>query len=291
MDLFSRLPAEIRMRIFAFTDLVIRDHKGRKAGIHIYDGAFSNPVYHDMYWHSASLCDCPPKLPAELLDPANNPYYAEIFEVAFAQNRVHFGGFYRRTLVFLHTHIQGTKHIRELEFQFDDDTIEEWAEDNIDAVQSGWEKVINFVRHNLNLSNLTLSLNAAHTAAIYQEQHIEEIEGGDYRLEAYKKIIKPLRGLGQTGGLKRFYVFWGCYLEYETEAEQEVMGESYQAVDKIPPSTRWISNPWRDIRKEKELDREEELAQEQSQELKQAQGEEAQKQASTGTCTGASNRA
>lgn len=74
---------------------------------------------------------------------------------------------------------------------------------------------------------------------------------GDYRLLAYKMIIKPLRGLGEMG-LRRFYVYWGCYHSYEAEAEKEVMGEFYEAVDKVPISRREPSDPHWDFEIERE---------------------------------------
>lgn len=243
MDRFSSLPAELRLKIFSFTGLVIRDSIGRKAEVHVQNGKFANPVAHFMYWHKASTCDCLEKLLAELLDQRDNPYYEEIFEVVFSQNRIVFGGYLDKTLIFLRMHGQATRHIRKLEFQLDDYFIDEWTKCN-NARQIEWEKLIVYVRQNLNLSNLILSLNAGHAVPIYEDQHFEEIDEGDFRLDAYKMIIKPLRGLGEMGRLKRLYVFWGCYHEYEAEAEREVMGASYQPMDKIPISRRAPDDPY-----------------------------------------------
>lgn len=251
MDRFSSLPAELRLKIFSFTGLVIRDRSGRKAEVHVHNGKFANPVAHFMYWHKASTCDCPENLPAELLDQRNNPYYAEILEVVFSQNRIVLGGYLDKTLTFLRMHGQATRHIRKLEFQLDDYLIDEWTECN-NAHQIEWEELFVYVRQNLNLSNLTLSLNAGHAVPIYEDQHFEEIEEGDFRLDAYKMIIKPLRGLGEMGRLKRFYVFWGCYHEYEAEAEREVMGASYQPMNKIPISRRAPDDPYCDYIEESE---------------------------------------
>ena len=215
--------------------------------MHICDGEFSNPPAHDMYWHIRSNCDCPAEFPAELFNPHNNPFYLEILEVAFSQNRVVFSGSRAKTLAFLQTHMQGITHIHEIEFKFEFWEIGEWARVNNDVSQLEWEELIAFVRQNFNLSNLTLSLHAGRSIPIYPDQLMYGKKGGDHRLDAYKMIIKPLRGLGDMeGGLRRFYAFWGCYYSYEAEAEKEVMGESYQAVDKIPPSRREPSDPHRD---------------------------------------------
>lgn len=49
MDPFSRLPADLRLKIFAFTHLVAADRSGRKTGVHILDSDFSDPPAHYMY--------------------------------------------------------------------------------------------------------------------------------------------------------------------------------------------------------------------------------------------------
>lgn len=160
-----------------------------------------------------------------------------------------------KTLAFLQDHIEKINHTHDLEFQFDHEEIEEWTEPN-NTFQLEWEKLIVFIRDNLSLSNLTLSLNAAIAIPIYEEQQLTETEKGDYRLQAYKKIIEPLRGLGQMG-LRRFYVFWACYHSYEAEAEKEVMGQSHEAVDKVPLSRREPSDPHWDFQAEREKEKQE----------------------------------
>lgn len=85
---------------------------------------------------------------------------------------------------------------------------------------------------------------------------------GDSRLQAYKKIVEPLRGMGQmvkkgeeTKRLKAFYVFWACYHYHEAEAEREVMGEGYVAPGKVPWEKREASDPWWDGWEEREEER------------------------------------
>jgi hypothetical protein len=85
---------------------------------------------------------------------------------------------------------------------------EYWTNPNI--LSNEWEELVAFVRENFSLSNLTLSLDAGLSIPIYEEQLMIDIDEGDYRLNVYKTIIKSLRGLGEIG-LKRFYVYWGCY--------------------------------------------------------------------------------
>lgn len=250
MNLLNQLPAEIRLKIFAFTGLVCATRSGKKTGMHIYYGGYSDPPAHYMYWHKRGEdCDCPDEFPAELLDPCHNPYYDEMIEVAFSQNRLVFTGSLVETLEFLTTHVQGVTHIRNIEFQFEIDMIEEWSSSH-NTIQAEWENVILFLRQNLNLPNLTLSVNAGDAIPIYEEQQMTEKEGGDSRLEVYKSIIKPLHGLGVKGGLAGFYAFWACYHEYEAEAEREVMGLAYEPVEKVPISRREPSNPWWDPEKE-----------------------------------------
>lgn len=248
IDPFSRLPAELRLKIFAFTDLVARDRRGRKTGVHVYDGELSDPTAHFLYRHDRLHCSCPAKFPVELLNSCN-PYYAEVLQVLFSQNRIILAGSLVKMLAFLRVHRQGLHGIHELDFQFDHDVIKEWTETN--TMSAEWEGLITFARQNLRLSNLTLSLDAWSPIPTFEEQQMMDIDEAGYRLDAYKMIIKPLRGLGEIG-LKRFYVYWGCYHSYEVEAEKEVMGEDYEAEGKIPISRREPSDPHWDFREEQE---------------------------------------
>lgn len=266
INLLNNLPAEIRLRIFAFTGLVCAKRSGEKTGLHIYFGKFSDPPAHYMYWHRRGRdCDCPDEFPGELLDPCHNPYYGEMVEVAFSQNRLVFAGSPVKTLEFLTTHLHAIPHIRHIEFQFDYEMIEELNSSDT-TIPAEWENLIKFLRQNFNLPNLSLSVNAGNAICIYDEQQMTEKEGGDYRLAAYKSIIEPLRGLGVKGGLAGFYAFWACYFEYEIEAEREVMGPEYEPVDKVPISRREPSDPWWDSEKEKTQKEGREMAQEQEQE-------------------------
>lgn len=142
-----------------------------------------------------------------------------------------------------------------------------------------WEKVVRFLRQNLNLRNLTLSINAGGDLAIDQwnlgepparapaaegeQQEEEEDTDSDWdedengrqhsRLTINKRIIVPLRGLGEEkDGLAKFYAFWEYHHGYEAQTEKEVMGPAYEAVNKLPVSRRDPRNPWWDLEWEKE---------------------------------------
>lgn len=80
------------------------------------------------------------------------------------------------------------------------------------------------------------------------DSHLRE---ANYRLNAYKLLIKPLRELSEIG-LKRFYVYWNCCHSYEARIEKEVMNKDYEAESKIPVSMREPSEPHWHFRKEKE---------------------------------------
>jgi hypothetical protein len=71
---------------------------------------------------------------------------------------------------------------------------------------------------------------------IYEENRMGE-EDADFILEIYWMILKPLHGLAESG-LKRFCVYWACRNSHEAEAEKEIMGEDYEATDKVPFSRR-----------------------------------------------------
>lgn len=77
----------------------------------------------------SSIAICLVMFYSKLLNPCN-PYYAEILEVLFSQNRIVFTESFVKTLTFLQTHHQRLNQIHELDFQFDYNVIEKRKETN-----------------------------------------------------------------------------------------------------------------------------------------------------------------
>jgi hypothetical protein len=228
------LPAELRLAVFAHSGLVARDrNNGRKSGVHIYDGEYHDPPYHSIYMHEKHDCHCP-SFPTELLS-LDMPFCPEIHEVLYSNNRIILGGFPAKSLAFLRAHSWGLRRIRELDLHLDPDEVEKWTEKG-SPLPAEWKELIAFIRQNLDLPRLTLSLDTGMAVPIYEENRMGE-EDADFILETYKMILEPLHGLAESG-LKRFYVYWACRNSHEAEAEKEIMGEDYEASDKVPFSRR-----------------------------------------------------
>jgi hypothetical protein len=117
----------------------------------------------------------------------------------------------------------------------DPDEVEKWTE-KTSPVPAEWKELIDFIRQNLDLPRLTLSLDTGMAVPIYEENRMGE-EDVDFILETYRMILKPLHDLPESG-LKRFCVYWACRNSHEAEAEKEIMGEDYEATDKVPFSMR-----------------------------------------------------
>ena len=236
MNRLDQLPAEIRLKIFAYTDLVCARPNGEKTGVMIHNGKSCHiPACHKAWYKRFYQKDCPARFPDEYLDPCRNAYYREMVEVAFSQNRLMFSGSLTKILDFLTTHVDGISHIRHLELKLGGDMIELWHSCDMPSRRE-WEDLILFIRRNLNLPILTLSVSAGSNYSTYEPERRPEEEDEDPRLNAYKSVIAPLRGLGVKGGLAGFYAFWPCYHGYEAEAEKEVMGPEYEPMNKVPRS-------------------------------------------------------
>jgi hypothetical protein len=117
----------------------------RKTGVHRDGSKLSESLTHYIYWHDELDRSCLDKF---LFEPLNsrNPYYAGVLQVLFAQNRIVLGGTFVKMLVFLQAHHQGLNKTHELDFQFDPDMIDKWAETNNDILLAEWEKLIAFMR-------------------------------------------------------------------------------------------------------------------------------------------------
>jgi hypothetical protein len=79
-DRFRLLPVELRLKIFAYTDLVPRNDEGKKLGVYFDKG---QPYPHTDISNDGNY-SYPTNFNIELLD-ARNPYYAEVLEVLFSQ--------------------------------------------------------------------------------------------------------------------------------------------------------------------------------------------------------------
>ncbi|MCJ1421697.1 hypothetical protein MMC32_008063 [Xylographa parallela] len=236
----TSLPPELRQQVLAGTALVPRDTHGAPSGLHVVDGALSKGEVHDYSLHSDD-CDCP-EPPTSLLQSLNeSPLSSDARSVLLSQNRIVLSGSPAASLAWLRAQGPQVHEIRDLDLCLDPDQVESCTEAG-NVLPGEWTALVAFIRAELNLGNLTLTLDAALGSGIYEEQQVTEANG-QYVLDAYKKIVEPLKGLG-AAGLKSFLVFWALYHEYETEAEKQVMGEGYVPKRKVDIGKRDSVDPY-----------------------------------------------
>ena len=200
-------------------------------GIHIINGQIDLPAEHYVQLHFASgvPCNCNRPLYANDLDQSSLlPYRYR--STLISQNRLVFNGSPEKSLAFLRSMGNLVRLIRNIDFQFSYEVINAWMEPG-SPLPYQWQVLVRFITETLVPSRLVLSLDAGPCYDIYVEQDQYEHQL-THVLETYKAIVEPMRGLGQEG-LKEFYVFWACFHGHEKEAEEQVMGEGYQARGKI----------------------------------------------------------
>ncbi|MCJ1438316.1 hypothetical protein MMC27_007704 [Xylographa pallens] len=228
------LPPELRQQVLAGTALIPRDARGAPSGLHVVDGALSKGELHDYSLHTGD-CDCPEPPTALLQSLLETHLSADARTVLLSQNRIVLSGSPAASLAWLRAQGPLVREIRDLDLCLDPDQVESWTEVG-NTLTGEWAALVAFIREELNLGNLTLTLDARLGCGIYQEQQVTEANG-QYVLDAYRKIVEPLKGLGAEG-LKAFHVFWALYHENETVAEKQVMGEGYLAKGKMESGKR-----------------------------------------------------
>ncbi|MCJ1386976.1 hypothetical protein MMC17_010105 [Xylographa soralifera] len=228
------LPTELRQEILAATTLVPRDTRGVPSGLHVVDGVLSKGEVHNYSLHSDD-CDCPEPPVTLLQSLLETPLSSDARTVLLSQNRIVLSGSPAASLAWLRAQGPLVCEVRDLDLCLDPDQVESWTKAG-SALPGEWAALAAFIREELNLGNLTLSLDAGLGYGVYEEQQVTEANG-QYVLEAYKKIVEPLKGLGREG-LKAFLVFWALYHENEAQAETEVMGEGYVARGKVESGKR-----------------------------------------------------
>ncbi|MCJ1405870.1 hypothetical protein MMC11_009100 [Xylographa trunciseda] len=233
------LPTELRQQTLAATALVPRDASGVPFGLHVVDGELSKGEMHDYSLHD-NHCDCPEPPTTLLQSLLETPLSSDARTVLLSQNRIVLSGSPAASLAWLRAQGPLVRQIRDLDLCLDPDQVESWTE--VDSTLPGeWAALVASIRKELNLGNLTLTLDARLGCGVYEEQQVTEANG-QFVLEAYKKIAEPLKGLGEKG-LKAFLVFWALYHENEAEVEREVMGNGYEAMGKIKPEDRNQCDP------------------------------------------------
>ena len=212
-------------------DLVPRDNSGRKFGIHIQDGVLSKGATHDARCWIIGDCTCPepPTTLLESLTSASASSRDKALEMMLSQNEIELYGSPTKSLAWLKQLGPHVRQIRELCLSLDHTQVLLY-DGNQDTFPQEWSALVSFIREELDLPQLTLVVSDALSFQSYQETQTDE---ASILVNAYRKSIEPLKGMGKSG-LKAFYFYAATFHEEEAGFEREVMGNGYVAKDKKP---------------------------------------------------------
>ena len=163
-------------------------------------------------------------------------------QVIFSKNRLIFTGHPTKTLSFLREQKpELLKLIRDVDFLFFSNDPKIWQSDK-PAYDSAWRETVEFVNKNLDIPNLSLSLNTGPAFDTYEESLENENDLG-YVRDFYQALTQPFQDSEKFKQLREFRVFLACSHQMEAELEKKVMGQDYNSPKqgKIPVAKR---NPW-----------------------------------------------
>ncbi|MCJ1385415.1 Endonuclease III-like protein 1 [Xylographa soralifera] len=253
---FMKLPKELRYQILEHTDLVVRwrDQMWSDDGLVILDGldlADNKPSYCCRRCTSSHAFCCCPHLNSSFSESCgcfifpnaffrvSHRFATEAREVFFSQNRFIFTGPPDGTLSFLRSQPPDMLHlIRKIDFQMSTSNVINWPRPD-DGGLRAWRIVVPFLAENLNLSNLSLSIDTGPAHDTYRNLFELDARRNDIR-DFHQAVIEPLQEDKRFRQLRSFHVFWALFNEDETDAERAVKGPDYDSAreGKIPYSKR-----------------------------------------------------
>ena len=253
------LPKEIRVKTLEYTGLV-RCWEGSLVSsdeVNVRNNGFHLGSHECCMkcTDTLSVCCCPARSASFSDKCTYDPFPSALFsvskrmrddatEVFYSRNRFVFRDDFSATSRFLVSLPDTTlAHIRDIDLEFScDEVLSANTSRPGSQVAREWQRLVMVIRDRLPLQKLWLSINLGD---MWQELLELDYEGGhDYgwlRTE-YQQIIRPLR---QLKGLKKFHVFLSWFLNYEADAEKEVMGPDYDsaAEGKLPYRLRHFRFP------------------------------------------------
>lgn len=183
----------------------------------------------------------------------------DVCEVFFSRNRFVLKGNMSASRHFLENlPASAARRIRQLDLELSFDDVAKMG-DQLHTIpyaerrECTWHGLIRTIRERLDLSKLWLSIDAGKFRTDLFDDggtgHIFEFDGYGFLNEAWYQIFAPLRQLRNpvSGGLKKLHVFLAWDSKYETLAEKEIMGPSYNSAGegKLPRLLRDYNEPHR----------------------------------------------
>ena len=248
---FNSLPREVRHYILSFTALV-----PPSGGVVVRKGRLSDHRLDDCHHDTCPCPNCGNPFPGlNLLNVRNKLLREDAHFILFSRNKIIFSRHPAGHLQFLKEKQAWIHYIRNMCFTFTELQIDEWITGGIrlcindthsrgtqigtgpPALDQTWIAMAQFIKENIPLETLFITLNAweAREGYVISECYKDVLPN---TLDSYKSIVAPFRGWGRQG-LKKFWCIWPLFMEYEEEAEREVMGSDYVVSGKLAPELRW----------------------------------------------------
>ena len=186
----------------------------------------------------------------------------DVCEVFFSRNRFILKGDMAASRRFLENLPESAaRRIRKLDLKLSFDDVAKMG-DQLHTIpyaerrECAWHGLIRTIGERLDLSKLWLSVDAGmiRTDLLAGNGHLFEYEGYGFLNEAWYQIFAPMRRLRMpvSGGLRKFHVFLAWDSKYESLAEKEIMGPTYNSASegKLPRHLRDYNEPHRVLQEE-----------------------------------------
>ena len=245
---FNSLPVEIRHHILSFTALI------PPSGIVLVTrGHLSDRIEDDYHYDECNCGNCGKPFPGlSLLNVRNKLLREDAHFILFSCNELSFSRHPAMHLQFLKEKQAWVRYIRNMRFTFTELQIDEWITGGIrmninefpfeprgtgpPELDYTWVAMVQFIKDNIPLKTLSIALDNWEARESYIVSNADESVLPN-TLDSYKSIVAPFTGWGQQG-LKKFRCVWALFMEYEEEAERDVMGIDYIASGKLTPESR-----------------------------------------------------
>lgn len=260
---YSRLPKEIKLLILSNANLTLLHGSDSTFEENERINVLNNKIFHsgwccEQCTSSYEQCCCPWKraafsatctcrrIPSSLLSTSRE-MQQDAYEVLLSSNCISFSQGPGKTLKFLMTLPSFTlQYYRHIQFLWENSKhIAPWFEDGLDME---WRELIQYMKLNLNLSNLRVTIDSrdCYDTGLWSRS----VDETKYIFDTYVNMFSTLRVLQ---GLKSFHVYLGWFRGLEVISEHAVMsplydsfadGKYHGAYDKWGAACRSWDVPW-----------------------------------------------
>ena len=234
---FNRLPREIRLLVLTKTGLVLRSDGFKEVeGISIPKGKAENlNLCCKQCTRSLEVCCCQTRgaaysttcachrIPTPLFYVSRRMSY-EATEVCYSHNTFLLHGTITSMVDFLHRLSPfALRRLRMIDIRLKYYQFEEWTDAGMPHAHD-WQSLISFMRENLSISNLALSLNLENCVGYFSLDDDPDDDDESELVWLRETCTEMVIPVGQLQGLRSFRVMLGHLSYYESALEEMVFG-------------------------------------------------------------------